>query len=90
MTPVVVGQSYRTEYVSMVPAPLAFRVTGTFGSAAMSCCNSLLRSAAHSPGSVEYTPTEYLLITPPLAPTRPNEPGLSRIAATVSAMPCSE
>ena len=31
-------------------------------------------------------PTEYLLMIPPLAPTKPNRPGLSRIWTTVSAI----
>ena len=50
MTPVVTGQSYRTEYVSMVPRPLTWRVNGTLGSAAISSCSALLRSATQSTG----------------------------------------
>jgi hypothetical protein len=37
----------------------------------ISACSSALRAGAQAAGVVEYTPEEYLLMTPPLAPTNP-------------------
>ena len=40
------------------------------GQASISAWSAALLSGAHGAGVVEYTPTEYLLMTPPLAPTK--------------------
>ena len=53
MMPVRVGQSYRTEYVSIVAGPSALMVTGTSGSRYTSSQSAALLSGTQSAGSVE-------------------------------------
>ncbi len=55
----------------MVAHPSACLACGGAGQASISACRSALRSAVHAAGFVEYTPAEYLLMMPPLAPTNP-------------------
>ena len=55
----------------MVPGPSATRACSGTAQPSISACSSALRSGAQRPGTVEYTPAEYLLMMPPLAPTSP-------------------
>ena len=55
----------------MVAGPSACRACSGAGQPSISACSSALRSGVQAAGVVEYTPAEYLLMMPPLAPTRP-------------------
>jgi hypothetical protein len=60
-----------TVYVSMAAQPSACWACAIAGQPSISDCRPTLPSGRHGAGAVEYTPTEYLLMMPPLAPTNP-------------------
>src|SRR5690625_7280448 len=74
----------------MVAGPSAVSVTGTVGAASRLSCTDRLASGRQPVGVVAYTPTEYLLIMPPFAPTNANSPRRRRATATASAIACIE
>jgi len=79
-----------TVYVSTVAGPSAWQACSGAAQPSIPACSSRLASGVQAAGVVEYTPTEYLLMMPPLAPTRPQLPGALLARCTVSAMACME